>query len=97
MKSAGLPLDKETANVFVLKWLNDIANQRMHATTGSVPFVRLTEEQESLQSLVPPYFPTRTPSPEEKCCIAYESLEKKDFQHALTMYEQLFNPEGVAA
>jgi transposase len=43
-------LDLADLNSQGLEWLNSVANQRIHGTTGEVPFVRLTKEQGSLRS-----------------------------------------------
>src|SRR6202042_1711025 len=37
LKSAALSLDLDTANAEVLRWLRDVANKRVHGTTGKVP------------------------------------------------------------
>lgn len=92
-----MAIDKETANVFVLKWLNEIANLRVHATTGEVPFVRLKTEQVHLQKQVVSYFPLIPGISEEKYCIAFESLETTSFQHELSIYEQASLDQEVAA
>jgi len=97
LKAVGMPVDKETANVFVLTWLNEIANRRIHATTGEVPFERLKTEQISLQKQVVSYFAPIISVSEEKHCIAFDSLETSDFQHELSIYEQLANNHEVAA
>jgi transposase len=54
LKPLGLLIDVELANYEVKKWLRDIANQRIHATTGEVPMIRLDEEKQWLQPLPPP-------------------------------------------
>jgi len=51
----GLRVDRDTANARVSTWLREVANARVHATTGEVPAVRLAEEREHLQPLPPPY------------------------------------------
>lgn len=45
----GLKLDVETANREVQRWLNEVANMRVHATTGIQPSVRLLEEHDPLR------------------------------------------------
>lgn len=97
LKAAGMPLDKESANVFVLKWLTEIANQRVHATTGAIPFERLKEEQLKLNAQVTPYLPFNSKKNEEKFCIEYELLDTTAFQHELRIYEQAFATQGEAA
>ncbi len=51
LKQAGLSLDVATANTEVKKWLRDVANVRVHGTTGEIPAVRLVAEREALQAL----------------------------------------------
>jgi transposase len=52
LERAGLVLDVETANIEVLKWLRDIANQRVHQTTQEVPHQRWKKEVDFLQPYV---------------------------------------------
>ena len=51
----GLVVDRETANVAVARWLREVANQRVHGTTGEVPAERLAVERAHLQPVPPPY------------------------------------------
>lgn len=51
LKQADMPLDIDTANIEVLKWLRDIANQRLHGTTNQIPATRLILERKVLQAL----------------------------------------------
>ena len=53
LKSVGLTLDVDTANVEVLKWLRDTANVRIHGTTKQRPIDCLAEER--LQPMAQPY------------------------------------------
>ncbi len=53
LKQAGLELDVATANAQVQSWLAEIANQRLHGTTGVRPAQRLLEERIALQPLPP--------------------------------------------
>ncbi len=41
MRQAGLRPDKHAANAAVARWLREVANARVHATTGEVPAERL--------------------------------------------------------
>lgn len=51
LKTAELVLDVDTASSEVLKWLRDIANMRVHGTTGEIPAERLKFERSTLQPL----------------------------------------------
>jgi transposase len=52
---SGLEVDVNTANIEVLKWLRDTANQRQHGTTNKVPYQQLKIEQVHLQSMPTAY------------------------------------------
>ncbi|AJZ43806.1 transposase [Xanthomonas citri pv. citri] len=45
LEASGLRLDAHLANVHVRRWLDEVANARVHATTQAVPAVRLAEER----------------------------------------------------
>lgn len=51
LRAGGLTLDVDTANREVLRWLTDVANVRIHATTGERPSVRLPADQAKLSAL----------------------------------------------
>ncbi len=55
LKQAGLQLDVVTANAEVRRWQKEVANERLHGTTGSKPADRLRDEQPYLQALPPPW------------------------------------------
>jgi transposase len=91
MKQAGVVPDHHAANSAVSRWLREVANARIHGTTGEVPAARLLVERQELQQLPPPYggvsplqVRTRRASPP---AIAY--------QHPLSVYEGLY-AGGVA-
>jgi transposase len=49
----GLVVDRETANLAARRWLREVANARVHGTTGAVPAERLSGE--GLQPIPAPY------------------------------------------
>jgi len=51
----GLIVDRETANLAVRRWLREVANARVHGTTGEVPAERLVIERLQLQPVPTPY------------------------------------------
>jgi transposase len=51
----GLIVDRETANLAVGRWLREVANVRVHGTTGEIPAERLTIERVQLQPVPTPY------------------------------------------
>lgn len=81
LKADGLRLDVVTANMAVLRWLQDVANVRVHATTGAIPAVRLVEEQQVM--LAPPRL-IAPPVVAVRRAIPVESL-----QHPLSVYDEL--------
>jgi hypothetical protein len=85
----GLTVDRDTANLRVGTWLREVANARVHATTGEVPLVRLEVERERLQ-------PTPTPWPG----LMIQRVRSKrplpmprGYQHSLRVYEELVTAE----
>ena len=53
LKQQGTLLDVRTANIEVATWLADVANKRIHGTTGVAPSVLLNEERAHLQARAP--------------------------------------------
>lgn len=51
----GLIVDRETANLAARRWLREVANARVHGTTGDIPAERLAIEQTQLQPVPTPY------------------------------------------
>jgi hypothetical protein len=51
----GLIVDRETANLAVRRWLREVANARIHGTTGAIPAERLVSERLQLQPVPTPY------------------------------------------
>jgi len=86
LKQAGLKLDLTAANAHIGPWLQNVANARIHGTTGEVPNVRLQLEREKLQPLPvsvaadPPIRVARA----SLLPVPYESL-----QHPLSVYDSL--------
>lgn len=83
LRAAGLTLDVDTANREVLRWLNEVANTRIHATTGVQPCVRLPEDQAQFTAL-PMRATPQTPAISHASVVPFESL-----QHPLSVYEAL--------
>ena len=55
LKQAGLQLDAVTANIEVSRWLAEVANDRVHGTTGVQPSARLRQERPYLQLIAAPW------------------------------------------
>lgn len=81
LEAAGLKLMPEVANAHVRRWLDDVANVRVHATTKAVPATRLAEEQAVM--LPAPALKAQAPLP-VRVAIPFESL-----QHPLAVYDEL--------
>jgi transposase len=83
LRAGGLKLDVDTANREVLRWLSEVANMRVHATTGVQPCVRLPEDQAQLTAL-PSRTPQGAPAISHTAVMPFESL-----QHPLSVYQAL--------
>lgn len=81
LKADGLVLTAEVANLHVRRWLDEVANARVHGTTGEVPAVRLAEERAVM--LPAPALQAPPPMP-VKVAVPIESL-----QHPLSVYDEL--------
>ena len=84
LKAGGLKLDRETANREVLRWLSEVANVRVHATTGERPSVRLPADQARLSALPAIARQDLTAPVRPGQAIPVESL-----QHPLSVYDSL--------
>jgi len=80
----GLTVDRDTANARVGTWLREVANARVHATTGEVPLVRLEQERERLQPIPAPW-PGAIQRARSKC----PAPMPRGYQHSLRVYEEL--------
>jgi transposase len=85
LKSAGLKLDVGAANAHVGRWLSEVANARVHATTGERPDRRLVLERSALLALPQGVGREETaPAPTSTRPMPVESL-----QHPLSVYDAL--------
>jgi transposase len=86
LKQSGLKLDVTAANAHIGPWLQEVANARVHGTTGEVPNVRMQLERTKLQPL--PLTVTVSPGITAVRAgatpVPYESL-----QHPLSVYQSL--------
>lgn len=86
LRAGGLTLDVDLANREVRRWLDTVANRRVHGTTGIEPCRRLPEDQARLLPLpqglsggLPPV-PTKAPA---------TPLPVESLQHPLSVYQSL--------
>ena len=93
LRPLGLRLDAATANMEVRGWLRDVANRRVHATTGRLPADVLAEERGAL-------LPLASPWPGLVLCPAAVPIAARPMprppapviQHPLSIYEELLAP-----
>jgi len=81
LKAVGLKLRAQEANLHVRRWLDEVANVRVHATTKAVPMHRLAEERAVM--LAPPALAAPVPV----CTRVVMPLES--LQHPLAVYDEL--------
>jgi transposase len=80
----GLTLDVISANIEVKRWLHEVANTRVHKTTGHVPAQQLLLEQPCLIGL--PVLIPQTPSLPSANAVPMPS---ESIQHPLSVYTAL--------
>jgi transposase len=85
----GLKVDRDTANARAGTWLREVANARVHATTGEIPLVRLELERERLQPMPTPW-PGAIPNARVKLLTPLP----RGYQHSLRVYEELIPAEN---
>jgi len=78
----GLIVDRETANLAVGRWLREVANVRVHGTTGEIPAERLTTERTQLQPVPTPYGGRSVRSIQKPMSVPIVGL-----QHPLSFYD----------
>lgn len=81
LKACSLTLTADVANLHVRRWLDEVANQRVHGTTGVVPAARLPEERAVMLPAPALQAPARIGA---KVAVPLESL-----QHPLAVYDEL--------
>jgi transposase len=79
----GLIVDRETANLAVRRWLREVANARVHGTTGEIPAERLATERTQLQPVPTPYAGRSVRSLQQKPVLA----PIVGLQHPLSFYD----------
>ncbi|CDS48210.1 Mobile element protein [Polaromonas sp. CG9_12] len=107
LKHAGLQLDVVTANIEVARWLAEVANDRVHGTTGVQPSARLRQERPSLQPMAAPWrgdmaaarpaqataiVPPGAPAHLVRpAAVTGHMAQALPIQHPLAVYEQLLS------
>lgn len=96
LAQANMPVDMNTANQEVRKWLQHHANQRLHATTQKRPIEQWQIEKESLTKAITPY-PLSKPNNTQALLIKPQQLSilnehaTERLQHDLDIYQQLLH------
>jgi hypothetical protein len=88
LRADGLELDEATANQTVRRWLHEVANQRVHATTGAIPAERLETER---PLLLPP--PRLAAVPAASALPRGAPLPVESLQHPLCCYDALLSDQ----
>lgn len=91
LKTGGLALDVDTANRAVRGWLVEVANCRIHGTTGERPDARLVAERAALLPL--PRSSTVLAVPAARATLRPMPVES--LQHPLSVYEALLAGAGA--
>ena len=86
LKQSGLKLDVTAANIHIGPWLQEVANARVHGTTGEIPNIRMELERMKLQPLPASVRATAVIAVARRGAVPlpYESL-----QHPLSVYQSL--------
>jgi len=84
LEQSGLKLDVEATNAHIGRWLAEVANVRVHATTRERPAARLAIEQPALLPL-----PTSTSASAPATSKLSRVLPRESLQHPLAVYDAL--------
>jgi transposase len=84
LKQSGLTLDVDAANAHIGRWLTEVANVRVHATTRERPAARLMLEHAALLPLPATKTVPLPAAPRPRRVLPRESL-----QHPLSVYDAL--------
>jgi len=83
LKQSGLKLDADAANAHIGRWINEVANCRVHATTQERPDRRMVIERSALLPL-----PTVLGSITQPA-LSWMPLPVESLQHPLSVYDEL--------
>ena len=94
-KQRNVTLDE--LNIAVINWLNNIANQRVHATTKSIPKERWVIEKSHLLNIPNNYcdnYGITNENPITQRSINIMDQNSHSLQHSLSTYESLLSISG---
>jgi transposase len=83
LEASGLWLDVDVANRHVRRWLDEVANVRIHGTTGVAPMTLLPDER---AVMLPAPALKASPMISQRVAMPVESL-----QHPLSVYDELLS------
>jgi transposase len=86
LRQSGLKLDLLAANAHIGPWLQQIANERVHGTTGEKPNVRLEVERAAMLALP---ISVVASAPEPLPIRAAHIVPHESLQHPLSLYDSL--------
>jgi len=84
LRQSGLKLDVDAANAHIGRWINEVANCRLHATTRERPDRRLVIERAALLPL-----PNELGSTPRSAPPSVQPLPIESLQHPLSVYDEL--------
>lgn len=87
LRQAGLAVDRDSANIEARKWLRDVANARVHGTTGRVPATVLAEERAHLAPVPEPWRGVLIRPCPEPCALP----PRPALQHPLSLYDAMLS------
>ena len=94
LKMDGLVMDMETANIKLADWNADIADKRIHATSGRRPIDMFEEKKEHLMPLPAPYtdiYPVKACEQAEATSSAFIIPDINVQTSSLDMYDALIH------
>lgn len=94
MKQQGLVVDVQIANREIRAWLRDVANTRIHGTTGCVPAVALQQERAHLLAVPSAYSGRTVRQLQTTQAVRSRPIPAaawRDLQHPLSMYDALLH------
>ena len=89
LKSAGITIDVDTANIKGMHWLNEVANVRIHDTTKEKPIERLINERLVLQPLPYTVIKEIKTTHYDKDVIVPMHFDQQPLHHDLSIYNDL--------
>lgn len=93
LRAAGLQLDVPTANAYIGPWLSDVANNRIHGTTGKIPNQLLHLEQ---AAFLPLPVSRGNQTIHTSIVLNHGPTPIESMQHPLSVYDQYMEASHVS-